>query len=209
MSQVDILLNQFPRALRTIQDHYERDLRSVHVSDELLIDIRHLVADLRAAPDFVATDLDRAFGKAKKRSPYFPLSTDVGSFAAAMAKDFLTVPENVKVAMERHQPYQPGKELLAQLPALSRVNGHQDFTEQTRTEQRQWTQGGVTWTEGVSFSGGVFVNGQPMGHPAYTTETVFVGWTFLDPPHHVIPTLHGLAGLVTDLVHDVQREAGL
>lgn len=209
-SQVQVLLNSFSAALQRIQACYERDLPLHVLSDELLRDIRHLIGDLRSALDWTATDLDRKYGSGKNRSPYFPLRADSADFAGMMSKDFPNVPQNVSAAVERHQPYTTGRAELAHLPQLSRVNGHQGFTEQNRTEQRRWQQGGVSWGEGVSWSpGSVFVGGNPMGHPEFTSETVLVGWNFADPPLPVIWLLAELARLVTDAVTDIRHEAGL
>lgn len=210
---MQVLLDGMPADLRRIQSLYERDVASHELSPDLLKAIRHFVSDLRSVLDWTATDLDRAFGKSADRSPYFPMFSDPARFAKAVSKDFPSVPEPVRAAMERHQPFQPGKARLAHLPTLTRVNGHQDFTEQTRKETKRWEQrtagGSVSWGEGVSWSGGVFVGDRPMGDPATTTLTVFVGWNFVDPPVPVLPTLHELTSLVTATVVEVRAAAGI
>jgi hypothetical protein len=140
-----------------------------------------------------------------------------------MARDFPTVPQVVYDAMERHQPYQPSKENLAYLHALARVNKHQDFTPQTRTETthiRASSGGGaVEWNpSAVTFGPGVSIFGVPVDPrtqrpvPSPTqevTKIIYVGWNFVNPNVPVLPTLESLSRLIVEAMADVRHAAGL
>ena len=223
-SQVAVVLRTFPEQLAVIRAQYERDVMSRQMSDGLPHDIARLIEDCQRALDWTATDLDRAYGKASNRSPYFPLQDAPARFTAAMKRDFPTVPQPVFDALERHQPYQPGKSDLGYLHDLSRVNKHQDFAPQTRTESRRVRaaspgQGAVEWDPGaVTFGSGVLINGvpvdprtqRPVPSPTITvTETIYVGWNFVAPPVPVLQTLESLTILIAEAVADVRRGAAL
>ncbi len=227
-SRVDVVLKKLPDQLAAIEAECERDLTAKQMSDDLLHDIARFIEDCQRVLDWTATDLDHAFGKASDRSPYFPLAPDTSRFASRMAKDFPSVPTDVYDAVERHQPYQPGKSELGLLHDLTRVNKHQDFSAQTRTETRRIRAespggGSVEWTpfdpntgSGVTFGSGVFINGVPVNPvtqrpvPSPTqavTETIYVGWDFTKPPAPVLPTLHALATLTSAAVLDIRGAA--
>ncbi|MCH8995136.1 MAG: hypothetical protein IH959_09260 [Chloroflexi bacterium] len=138
-----------------------------------------------------------------------------------MKRDFPKVPQAVFDAMERHQPYQPDKASLGYLHDLARVNKHQDFTPQTRTETRrirvsgpggavEWTPDNVTFGRGVSI-GGVPVDPRtqrPVPSPTQeVTETIYIGWNFANLNVPVLPTLESLSRLITDAMDDVRQAA--
>lgn len=193
------------------------------MSDDLLHDIARFIEDCQRALDWTATDIDRTYGRASDRSPYYPLHDAPANFAAAMARDFPTVPQPVYDAMDRHQPYQRDKESLGYLHNLARVNKHQDFTPQTRTETRrirasgggavvEWDPGAVTFGSGVSI-GGVPVDARtqrPVPSPTQeVTEIIYVGWNFVNPNVPVLPTLESLSRLIVEAVTDVRHAGGL
>jgi len=221
-SRVDVVLRKLPEQLQAIQKQYARALTIREMSDDLLHDIARFVEDCQRALDWTATDIDRAYGKASDRSPYYPLHDAPAGFVAAMARDFPTVPQAVYDAMERHQPYQPGKKSLRYLHDLARVNKHKDFTPQTRTESRrirassggavvEWDPGAVTFGTGVSI-GGVPVDlrtQRPVPSPTQeVTEIIYVGWNFVNPNVPVLPTLESLGRLIVEAVTDVRHAAG-
>ena len=222
-SRVDVVLRKLPEQLEAIQKQYARALTNREMSDDLLHDIARFVEDCQRALDWTATDLDRTYGKASDRSPYYPLHDAPENFATAMARDFPTVPQDVYDAIERHQPYQAGKKSLGYLHALARVNKHQDFTPQTRTESRRirasgggivvdWDPGAVTFGAGVSI-GGVPVDPRtqrPVPSPMQeVTEIIYVGWNFVNPNVLVLPTLESLSRLIVEAMTDVRHAAGL
>ncbi|HEY2085223.1 MAG TPA: hypothetical protein VGH54_04180 [Mycobacterium sp.] len=219
-SRAGFVVGKLPAQLAAIEAAYAADLAAKQTSDDLLYDIARLIEDFQRVLDWTATDLDYAFGNASDRSPYFPLRADHASFDERMRKGFPGVPADIYDAMERHQPYQPGKGALGYLHDLTRVNKHQDFTPQTRTEtrRREMREGGISasWDpDGVKFSSGVRIAGHPVdprtqlpvGAPV--TETIYVGWNFVKPSVAVLPTLTDLTNLVTDAANDIRQAAGL
>lgn len=161
-SKVDAVVKTFPHQLQTIIGKYERDLANKDMSDDLMHDIARLIEDYQRVLDWTATDLDHKYGKALDRSPYFPLRTDdEAHLRATVKRAFPGLPTAVADAIERHQPYNPGKAELGYLHDLTRVNKHQDFTAQTRQETREIrvtdTRGGtVAYNEHVRFvQGGI------------------------------------------------------
>jgi hypothetical protein len=195
------------------------------MTDELLHSIARLIEDYQRVFDWTATDLDRKFGKAKDRSPYFPLLDDENTLSKAMGREFSSVPAHVFAAILRHQPFQPGKTELGYLHDLTRVNKHQDFTEQTLASTRTTRTtdtgtGEVDWTPVAPSKGGVLIYA-PSGSvvvdgvvvaepdPSAPVEMVYARWIFVHPPVPVYATLEKLARLTTEAVEDVRHEAGL
>jgi hypothetical protein len=223
--RVDVLLDKIDEGVAEVRAHYEADLAAKEVSDELLYAVSHVIQDYQAALDWTATAVNKKYGP-KQRRPYFPLTGKPTDFAVKLEdqiKGLAAKEPGVAAAFERHQPYQPGRAELGYLHALARVNKHEDFTAQTRQEQRRiealtgvgrvsWNPAQVTFGPGVSI-GGVPVDPstqRPIPHPSQTvTETIYVDWRFNDPPVSVLPTLGRLARLVREAVEDVCGEAGL
>lgn len=222
-SRVDVVLQKLPEQLTAIEKQYTRDLAEREMSDDLLHDIARFIEDCQRALDWTATDIDRKHGKARDRSPYYPLQNAPAKFVSAMARDFSTVPQPVYAAMKRYQPYQPDKESLGYLHDLARVNKHQDFTPQTRGETRRIRASGggavVEWDPGaVRFGSGVSIGGVPVDPTTQrpvpspmqqVTEVIYVGWNFVNPNVPVLATLTSLSQLIAEAVTDVRHAAGL
>jgi hypothetical protein len=227
MASTEFLLRKVDEAVDRVRQHYEADLAAKRVSDELLYAVLHVISDCLSALDWTASAVWEKYGSGKGRSPYFPLRSTAAEFERGLDEQIKGLRANhphIAQAMERHQPYQPGKAALGYLHKLGRVNKHQDFTAQTRSEERRieargagggsisWNPTGVTFGSGVSMFG-VPVNPstqRPAPDPSVTVrETVWVDWRFRDPPVSVLPTLEALARLVREAVEDVRGEAKL
>ncbi len=215
---VQVMVTKAREHLEDVRRLYERDLESQVLSDDLLYAIRGVVSDCQSALDSTATRVKDRYGKSDKWKPYFPLSTtNRTDFDARLNKEIkgLSISHpNIAAAFERHQPYNAGKAELGYLHKLRRENVHAgDFTAQTRDEQRQWRQGSISWTDGISWTGGIYVGVgntmRPMGDPATTTVTRIAQWLFVDPPVAVLPTLEALVNQVDDAVRDIHYEAAL
>ena len=129
----------------------------------------------------------------------------------------------IAAAFERHQPYQAGKKELEYLHALARVNKHSDFSEQSRTEGTQLkggSGGGFIARAGrrvLSFGPGAVLAMGPGSKMSIggsgplvmqnITQTVIVGWNFVDPPVPVLPTLRSLVQETREAVEDVHHVA--
>ena len=121
-SRVNTVLQKLPAQLEAIRTQYVRDLAEREISDDLLHDIARFIEDCQRILDWTATDIDRVYGSARDRSPYYPLLDAPAKFSDAMKRDFPKVPQAVFDAMERHQPYQPDKVSLGYLHDLARAN---------------------------------------------------------------------------------------
>lgn len=226
MATIDFLLRKADDHVAEIRAHYEADLAAKEVSDELLYAVRNTVSNCLSALDWTANAVKEKYGPNKGRSPYFPLRPTQQEFEDGIdqqIKGLRAKEPAVAAAFERHQPYQAGKSDLGHLHALGRVEKHQDFTPQTRQEQRTTrveTSGGgsVEYTDGVTFSGNVSIGGvpvdpstqMPVPHPSQrVTVTTYVDWRFKGPSVSVLPTLENLVRLVREAVADVRSEANL
>ena len=194
---------------------------------KLLYDVRTVVQDCQSALDWTATTVRNKLAPGPRRGPYFPLVGDPLEFDRALDKEIaglrLSHP-TVADAFRRHQPFQPDKSELGYLHKLARVNKHQDFTGQTRTETPQLTleHGGAR----VRLSGNARIvlrgnarltlNGESIGPANWPPppdsgitidRRVLVDWRFNDPPIPVRRTLQALARQVREAVHDVRSSA--
>ncbi len=217
---VDVLLRKIDEGVAELRDHYEADLAAKDVSDDLLYAIMHVVSDCLAALDRTASAVKGKYGPAGGRSPYFPLRLSPEDFDKSLNEQIKNLRKNapnVADAIERHQPYQPGKGVLGHLHKLGRVNKHQDFTPQTKVEHRaaefRFPGGGsIIMGEGASIHMGPgtdIISGGRSIRQIQPRQLVYVDWRFVDPPLSVLPTLEALATLVRDAVEDVRREAQL
>ncbi|HEX3041965.1 MAG TPA: hypothetical protein VHP56_07760 [Solirubrobacterales bacterium] len=226
-SRIHVLLDKIDEHLDEVEEHYEADLASQELSDELVYAIGAVVQDCQRALDWTASAVKRKYVPKRKWKPYFPLVQQPEQFRPELRKqlgDLFEVAPEVAEAIRRHQPYRKGKVVLGYLHKLARVEKHEDFTPQTRDVTRRVearSAGGVvSWNpDAVTFRGpGVSIGGVPVDprtqlpvpSPSQTVrETHFVDWRFIDPPVSVLPTLEELARLTGAAVRDVRRKADL
>ncbi len=222
---VDVMLRKCGEGVAQVEATYRRDLASHDLSDELLYAIRSVVQDCQSALDSTASQVKDKYLKKAKWSPYFPLAKTPGEFPTEMEKQLkglATTQPKVAAAFERHQPYRPEGTALGYLRALSKVNKHSDFSEQTRQEHRVFEQRVVSPGGGqavVRLSGNarivqgpgsrILVGGRPLGDPETSSIRVFVGWNFVNPPVPVLPTLQALVQQTRAAAEDIHAEAAL
>ena len=222
---VQILLRKIDEGVASVEAQYKRSLEAKTLSDDLIYDVGRVIQDCQLALDWTATAVKNRF--ASGRDPYFPLVARPEEFDPELDKQITglrTKRPDVAKAFERHQPYQPGSEVLGHLRKLSRVNKHQDFTPQTRTERLRTRVnvhgvGVAEWdTQSVKFAPGVSILGapidpatqRPIPHPAVAVAVVrYIDWWFVDPRVPVLPTLQSLARSVREAVVDIGATAGL
>lgn len=205
MSDIDDLLKDIATDLAAMERIYIRDLASTVLSPDLIRNARRVIADQRSVLDMLAHAVAEKYGAPNDRA-YFPITTDAAKFPKLLDVNItnLTLSKpKIAAAFERHQPYHPSNQALQYLPELSRVNKHQRITPQTRQEQRWVQSGGVGWTpDTVRFSGNVIVGGNPIDPitqrppPGTYSETILVGWSFVDPPVPVLQTLKDIGRIV-------------
>jgi hypothetical protein len=222
---VRFLLGKVDEGVASVESHYRRDLDAKSVSDDLLYDVRRVVQDCQSALDWTASAVNERYGSG--RTPYFPLARRHEDFEAELDRQITGLRTNhpaIAAAFERHQPYQAGSEVLGYLRKLSRVNKHQDFSAQTRTERLRtivdvagvgvadWDSRAVTFASGVSILGAPIdpATQRPAPNPAVAVTSVrYIDWRFVDPPTSVLRTLQSLARLVREAVADVETVATL
>src|SRR6185312_13016340 len=222
-SRVHVLLDKIDEHLDEVRDHYEEDLTSQELSDELVYAVRQVVQDCQSALDWTATAVRKKYYPRRTGSrPYFPLALEPKAFPELMDKQIkgLRVDHpDIAAAIRKHQPYRKGKEQLGLLKKLARVEKHEDFTPQTRKVTRRVEarshQGVVSWDpSAVTFGAGVSIGNAPVDPrtqlpvPTRTqtvTQTIYVDWRFVDPDASVLPTLEALGRLVGSAVRGVRR----
>lgn len=193
------------------------------ISDDALYLVRSIVQNCQSALDWIATAVDRKFGKAADRSPYYPLRDTPERFEEQFARDFAGVsvkaPDIHKV-MAFHQPYTRGKGQLALLHDLARVNKHQHFTRQVRQHAKQHgvVIGGMTlfsMTSNEDGTGTFSIGGPPIyghfteggvsyaeSHDIALVNGTLVTWKFDTPDLAVQPVLVSLHDLVAYACED-------
>ncbi len=224
--QLDVLLIKAQEQIDVLHETIWPSLTAAdEISGEALYAVRSVVQDLQSALDWVATAVDRAHGRGRDRSPYFPLRESRSAVEAQLKRDFPGLQTRAPEAYEaitRHQPYVNGREMLGHLHNLARVNKHQHFTKQVRDSRRHWgvSLGGlsVQYNEGR----GLTIGGPPpyghmlVGQAAISDDGTFafsqgdlVTWNFAVPNEAVQTTLVLLHGLVVDACVDVCDAAGI
>lgn len=226
-SRIHVLLRKIDEHLEEVCEHYEEDLESKELSDELVYAIGAVVQDCQRALDWTASAVKRKYIPKTRWKPYFPLVQESEQFRPELRKqlgDLFDVAPEVAEAIRRHQPYRKGKAVLGYLHKLARVEKHEDFTPQTRAVTRRVEArnagGVVSWDpDAVTFGGpGVRIGGIPVDprtqlpvpSPSQIVQEMhYVDWRFVDPPVSVLPTLEDLARLTGAAVRDVRRKADL
>ena len=217
---VTVLLEKADEGVEEIRGRYEANLLAQQVSGELLYAVRNVVQDVQSALDWTATAVKHMYYPGSKWRPYYPLTKDPARFAGEMEKQIKGLAADhptIAAAFERHQPYQPEQTTLGYLHALAKVNKHQDFTPQIRTERqaiRQAYTGAIVENDDqgkvrigpTDGSTNTILDGTP---PLRTQRLIYVDWRFADPPVSVLSTLEDLVRLARAAVEDIRREAKL
>ncbi len=220
-STVEVLLRKAEEALEDVRGHYDADLASKEVSDDLLYAVRQIVIDCQSALDMTATAVKAKYGSGDWK-PYYPIGKTPEAFEEQLKRQIKGLAEShpeIAEAFGRHQPYRPKRAELGYLKVLRKINTHEDFTAQERVEQivgiRQEFPGAIVEQDLVPHnlrigpspgSTDVRLDGSP---PLRTFRTIFVDWRFVDPPVSVLPTLEALVQLTRAAVTDIRREAQL
>lgn len=176
--EIDALLAQADRGLAEVEALYKKSLAAQRLDAALLIQIKNLLENLRSAFDYAAREIfDRFCASAaagKDMAVYFPILR-----ATATAKDFAAMMNGrlpgldksslvLYALLEKYQVYaSKANEWLVQFNELCQENKHEQFSAQTRTEERQTrittAEGSVAWNEGVTFGPGAEIRFGPGG----------------------------------------------
>jgi hypothetical protein len=198
-ASISALLKRAKQDLASIEEEYNNSLSAQSVSDDLRIDIKNLLENLRSVLDYLAHDIrDKycAMGSATDRF-YFPILPDRKSFDSQMSRWFpgleKSAPDLWKY-LESIQPYNGAdREWIARFSKVNNENKHRALIEQTKSSTEEirvdipgggrvsWNPSSVKFGEGV-YIGGVPVNPQtqmPIPFPTQkVTRTLWVDFRF-------------------------------
>jgi hypothetical protein len=214
------LIGKCRAALDALKNDYQSSLRAKNISEELKIDIKNILENLRSCLDYIARDIHDKFVAGSPPKLYFPIRHTFTAFEQVIARDFSGLDQtspDVYNLLEKVQPY--NDDWLGKFNRLNNNNKHEDLVEQTRTETKQVTVsskgggGSVSWGPGVTFGSGVSVMGVPIDPktqlpvPNTTTETkveIWVDFRFADNEESVLPFLTKSIDKVDTLCQAIQ-----
>ncbi len=148
---IEAVLIRAKEQLNKIENAYGDALQSKSIPNELLVDIKDYLGNVRSALDYLAC-------KIQSKNAYFPVANSVTDFTARV-QDF---PKNTISILEGVQSYKSDN-WLSNFSLLSNKNKHVTLIPQTRTEIKETRitgpGGKVSWGPGVTFGSGVSVMG--------------------------------------------------
>lgn len=218
-TSIKALIKKCDDSLSELSKDYQSSLDQKHLSEELKVDIKNILENLRSCLDYLAKDIHDKYTTKKQDRLYFPIRYTKIEFDKAISNDFCDLNKicpDVYQCMEKIQPYNDN--WLGQFNSLNNNNKHYDLVEQTRTESRQVTvesrteKGSVSWGPGVRFGSGVSVMGVPI-NPATQMPVpnnivnvivaIWVDFTFKDNGKSIIPfimkSIDNIKGICTQV----------
>jgi len=202
---ISALINKSRESMARLKEEYQASLDAQEVSEELKIDIKNILENLRSCLDYLANDIHDEFVTGNHGRLYFPIRHTPNEFNQAITRDFMGLDHSapdIYSIIENAQPY--NDPWLGEFNRLNNDNKHEDLVEQKRTETKQVTVaskkggGSVSWGSGVTFGSGISVMGVPIDPRTQmpvsntTTETKVVIWVdfkFDDNNKSVLPFL--------------------
>ncbi len=180
------VLKKAKKSLDKIETEYEKSLTKQTISDDLLVEIKDFFGNLRSSLDYSRHKVSRFnFPICKTEKEFKNATTDL-------------TPE-LKGVIEKWQPFN-NNQWLAIFNTLNNKSKHITLIPQTRretTETRVTHPNGsrVSWTQGVTFGGGVSVMGVPiapstqMPVPNNIVKTEKITWVNFEFDNSQIPEL--------------------
>ena len=214
------LIKKSRDSMASLKNDYQASLKAKEVSEELKVDIKNILENLRSCLDYIARDVYEKFISGTPGRLYFPIRHTDNEFQQAISRDYSSLDQaapNVYAIIEKVQPY--NDPWLGKFNRLNNDNKHEDLVEQTRTETRRVTVsskiGGssVSWGPGVTFGSGVSVIGvqidprTQMPVPNTTTDTkveIWVDFKFRDNNESVIRFLDKSVDKVESVCNSIQ-----
>ncbi len=183
---VNAVLRKAKTLLDKIETEYKKSLTKQEISDELLVEIKDFFGNLRSSLDYLR-------GKVSKFN--FPVCKTEKEFDNATTD----LKQALKDAIKKWQPFN-NNQWLATFNMLNNKSKHitlipQKRRETTETRVTHPKGGGVSWTQGVTFGGGVSVMGVPidpntqMPVPNNIVKTEKITWVNFDFDNSDIPEL--------------------
>jgi len=152
-SDIHAVLNKAKRLIEKIEDEYKQSLTSQTVSDELLVDIKDYLGNLRSALDYLRAKVSKhSFPICKTEKEFENVTTDLS--------------DEIKNMIKKFQPFQ-GNDWISWFNTLNNKSKHLTLIPQKRKEDIRVTVsspkgGSVSWGQDVTFGNGVSVMGVPI-----------------------------------------------
>lgn len=215
------LISKCCNTLDDLKQEYQSSLKAKEVSEELKVDIKNILENLRSCLDYIAHDIHEKFIPGSTSRLYFPIRHSFTEFEQVIARDFEGLDQtspDVFSLLEKVQPY--NDDWLGKFNRLNNNNKHEDLEEQTRTETRRVTvssksgKGSVSWGPGVTLGSGVSVMGVPIDPktqlpvPNTITDTkieIWVDFKFADNGESVLPFLTKSIDKVETLCQSIRK----
>lgn len=214
------LIKKSRDSMVSLKNDYQASLKAKEVSEDLKVDIKNILENLRSCLDYIARDVYEKLISSPPERLYFPIRHTATEFQQVVFRDFPSLDKlapNIYAVIEKLQPY--NDPWLGNFNRLNNNNKHEDLVEQSRTETRRITVlsknggGSVSWGQGVTFGPGVSVMGVPinprtqMPVPNTTTDTkveIWVDFKFQDNNESVIPFLEKSVNYVESVCNSIQ-----
>ncbi len=220
-NSIAALLKKCRNSIITLKSNYQASLDAKEVSEDLKVDIKNILENLRSCLDYIARDIHDKFISGTPGILYFPIRHTTKEFNQAIKRDFPGLDQtasDIYAILEQNQPF--NDDWLGKFNRLNNDNKHEDLVEQTRTETKRVTVtskrrgGSVSWGPGVTFGSGVSVMGAPIDPRTQlpiqnsNTETkveIWVDFKFQDNNESVIPFLDKSVYNVESICSSIQN----
>lgn len=152
-NDINAVLKKAKDSIDKIEKEYIQSLTAQKISDELLVDIKDYLGNLRSSLDYLR-------GKVSKYN--FPICKTEKEFDNSTTD----LPDEFKNAIKKWQPFH-GNDWISWFNILNNKSKHLTLIPQKRSESIETRvshpQGGsVSWGQGVTFGSGVSVMGVPI-----------------------------------------------
>src|SRR3989338_3738731 len=152
-NDIHAVLNKANLLIVKIEEEYKKSLTSQTVSDELLVDIKDYLGNLRSALDYLRAKVSKhSFQICKTEKEFENVTTDLS--------------DEIKNMIKKFQPFQ-GNDWISWFNTLNNKSKHLTLIPQKRKEDIRVTVsspkgGSVSWGQDVTFGNGVSVMGVPI-----------------------------------------------
>ncbi len=214
-SDIDAVMSVAKDRLGKIELEYQKSLNDQKIPDALLVDIKAYLGDLRSALDYLN-------GRIANSDKYFPICAHLNDFTTR----YSAVDSGTKSVLDKFQPYN-GNNKIKWFNILNNKNKHVTLVPQIRRETVETrvthpSGGGVSWTSGVVFGGGVSVMGVPIdprtqlpvpNNIIKTERIIWIDFVFdssvapTDLPDNLsaLPFLKEIFGSITTVISEVEQ----
>jgi hypothetical protein len=225
-SNIEALISRSQKDLAKVEADYTSSLTAKSVSDDLKIDIKNLLGNLRSALDYLAHDMRDthcAPGSGASRF-YFPIAQSASDFAGIMRNWYPgleTAAPDLYKYLESVQPYHGDHtRWLSEFNKLNNGNKHEQLVEQTRTETEWievkspggstvgWNPAAVTFGSGVSIGGTSVDPKTQMPVPTakqQVKKTVWVDFKFKDTDISALDLLRESSRGVAEICKEARK----